>query len=216
MAEPRIVGQSLRTPRVAAFAGIAFSVIFAVALVLVRSAVPSDPNDAGRWLSDNSRRATVLFALGLVPYAGIAFLWFVGVLRDRIGEAEDRFFATIFLGSGLLFVAMLFVVSAVAGALIASAGNDAESFATSDTWEFGRRVIHQLMVVYALRMAAVFMIATSTILLRTKLAPRWLVFSGYVIALVMLVSVGFFAWIELALSGLGVRAERIRSRDRCR
>jgi len=43
-----------------------------------------------------------------LPFAGIAFLWFIGVLRDRLGELEDRFFATVFLGSGLLFLAMLF------------------------------------------------------------------------------------------------------------
>ncbi len=55
-------------------------------------------------------------SLNLVPFAGIAFLWFIGVLRDRIGEREDRFFATVFLGSGLLFVAMMFVAVAVAGA----------------------------------------------------------------------------------------------------
>jgi hypothetical protein len=198
MAEPRVVGRAMRTPQAAALAGIAFSVIFTVALILVRTAVPSEPSDAGRWLSDSSRRDAVLFALSLVPFAGIAFLWFVGVLRDRVGEAEDRFFATVFLGSGLLFVAMLFVASAVAGGLIASSGDNAENVATSDTWAFGRHVTHQLMVVYAIRMAAVFMIATSTILVRTNLAPRWLVFSGYAIALALLVTVGFFAWIELA------------------
>ena len=52
--------------------------------------------------------------MNLIPFAGIAFLWFIGVLRDRIGEREDRFFATVFLGSGLLFVAMLFVAAAIA------------------------------------------------------------------------------------------------------
>ena len=56
-------------------------------------------------------------ALNLVPFAGIAFLWFIGVLRDRIGEREDRFFATVFLGSGLLFVAMIFVAAGIGGAL---------------------------------------------------------------------------------------------------
>jgi hypothetical protein len=54
-------------------------------------------------------------ALYLVPFAGIAFLWFIGVLRDRLGELEDRFFATVFFGSGLLFLAMLFASAAVAG-----------------------------------------------------------------------------------------------------
>jgi hypothetical protein len=41
-------------------------------------------------------------AVNQVPFAGIAFLWFIGMLRDRLGEFEDRFFATVFFGSGLL------------------------------------------------------------------------------------------------------------------
>ena len=192
------MGRTLRTPGSAAVAGIVFSVIFTVALVLVRTAVPSDPSDAGEWLSDSSRRDAVLFALALVPFAGIAFLWFVGVLRDRVGEAEDRFFATVFLGSGLLFVGMLFVTAALAAGLVASAGDNADSLVSSGAWEFGRRATHELMVVYAIRMAAVFMIATSTILRRLTLAPRWLAASGYAIAFVLLVAVGFFPWIELA------------------
>ena len=40
----------------------------------------------------------MILALNLVPLSGIAFLWFIGVVRDRIGEREDRFFATVFLG----------------------------------------------------------------------------------------------------------------------
>ena len=198
IAEPTAAGKALRTPRSAGLAGIAFAVLFTIVLVLARSAVPSDPSDAGEWLSDDSRRDAVLFALGLVPFAGIAFLWFVGVLRDRVGDAEDRFFGTVFLGSALLFVALLFVASAVAAGLVAAAGDDAGSLVSSDAWDIGRRTTHELMVVYAIRMAAVFTIATSTILMRTRLAPRWLVASGYVIGFVLLFTVGFFAWIELA------------------
>lgn len=196
-AGPPTVPPAIRTPRSAALAGIAFSVIFSVALVLVRTVVPADQSDAGQWLSDSSRRDSVLLALGLVPFAGIAFLWFVGVLRDRVGEAEDRFFATVFLGSGLLFVGMLFVASAVSAGLVASSADHADSLVSSGTWAFGRRAAHELMVVYALRMAAVFTLATSTILLRTRLAPRWLVGSGYAIAILLLLTVGYFPWIEL-------------------
>jgi hypothetical protein len=191
------VARAIRTPRAAALAGIAFSVLFGVALVLVRSAVPANPDDAGQWLTDSSRRDSVLLALGLVPFAGIAFLWFIGVLRDRVGAAEDRFFATVFLGSGLLFVGMLFVASAVAAGVIAAAGDQADSLLSSGAWTIGRRTTHDLMVVYAMRMAAVFTLATSTILMRSKLAPRWLVASGYAVAVVLLVSVSFFAWVEL-------------------
>jgi hypothetical protein len=181
LARPDVVGHALRTPRAAAIAGIAFSFIFTGALLLIRTAVPADPSDAGRWLSDSSHRGAVLFALGLVPFAGIAFLWFVGVLRDRVGEAEDRFFATVFLGSGLLFVGTLFVAAAVSAGLVASAGDSSGSLLSSGAWEFGRRATYELTTVYAMRMAAVFTIATSTILLRTRLAPGWLVAAGYAV-----------------------------------
>lgn len=195
--QPGTVARSIRTPRGAAVAGIVFSVLFAVALALVRTAIPADPDDAGEWLADGTRRDAVLLALGLVPFAGIAFLWFVGAVRDRVGEAEDRFFATAFLGSGLLFVAMLFVASAVAGGLIVAAENNVDTILSSGAWEFGRQTTHELMVVYAMRMAAVFTLAISTILLRTRLAPRWLVASGYAIAIVLLLTTGSLAWVEL-------------------
>jgi hypothetical protein len=197
MDEPQPLSRASRTPRSAAVAGIAFSVLFMLALVLVRSAIPKDPNDAGAWLTDKSRRELVLVALGLVPFAGIAFLWFVGVVRDRIGEAEDRFFATVFLGSGLLFVALLFITAALAAGLITSAGDNASIFRSSDAWEVGRRATYQLMTIYAMRMAAVFTIATSTILHRVGLAPRWLVVTGYATGVVLLVTLAFATWIEL-------------------
>jgi hypothetical protein len=197
IAESGSVARAIRTPRAAALAGIVFSVLFAVALVLVRMAVPADPDEAGEWLTDSSRRDSVLVALGLVPFAGIAFLWFVGVLRDRVGDAEDRFFATVFFGSGVLFVGMIFVASAVAAGLISTAEENADVLLSSGGWEFGHQTTYELMVVYAMRMAAVFMLATSTILRRARRAPGWLVGSGYVAAIVLLLTVSFFAWVEL-------------------
>jgi hypothetical protein len=191
------MSRASRTPRSAAIAGIAFSALFTLSLLLVHSAIPKDPNDAGQWLTDKSRRDLVLLGLGLVPFAGIAFLWFVGVVRDRIGDAEDRFFATVFLGSGLLFVALLFVTAALAAGLVASAGDNPGIFKSSDAWEVGRRATYQLMTIYAMRMAAVFTIATSTILHRVGVAPRWLVVTGYATGVVLLVTLAFANWVEL-------------------
>ena len=191
------MSRAIRTPRSAAVAGIVFSVLFVFALLLVRSAIPKDPADAGKWLTDKSRRDLVLAGLWLVPFAGIAFLWFVGVVRDRIGDAEDRFFGTVFLGSGLLFVAMLFATAALAAGLVATAGDNGQIFHSSDAWELGRRATFELMTVYAMRMAAVFTIATSTILHRLGLAPRWLVVTGYATGVVLLLTVAFANWVEL-------------------
>jgi len=108
-----ITGSSLRTPRAAAAAGILFSLLLGLAIILINVSAPHNPATAGNWLTDPARRAAIAVALNLVPFAGIAFLWFIGVVRDRIGQLEDRFFGSVFFGSGLLFVAMLFAAAAV-------------------------------------------------------------------------------------------------------
>jgi hypothetical protein len=136
----------------------------------------------------------VAIALNLVPFAGIAFLWFVGVLRDRIGAREDRFFATVFLGSGLLFVAMIFVAAAIAGGLIAGASAHQPD---GSTLVLGRNITAGLVNVYAMRMAAVFTLTTVTIARRTKIVSRWLTIAGLVSALVLLVGIGISPWVEL-------------------
>ncbi len=188
-------GSPLRTPRAAAVAGIIFSVLLITALTLLRLSAPPSPAVAGIWLTDSAHRAGVAVSLNLVPFAGIAFLWFIGVLRDRIGEREDRFFATVFLGSGLLFVGMLFVAAAVAGALVAGALSSA--LPGSGTLALGRNVTTSLLNVYAMRMAAVFTLTTVTIARRTQIVSRWVTLAGLACALVLLVGIGITPWVEL-------------------
>jgi hypothetical protein len=187
---------SLKTPRAAGLAGIVFSVFLITALVLLRLSVPADPRTAGTWLTDSARRTAVQVALNLIPFAGIAFLWFIGVLRDRIGQREDRFFATVFLGSGLLFVAMLFAAAATAGGLFTEASGPAGSLGP-DFLGFGRDVTGLLLNVYSMRMAAVFTLTTVTIARHTQIVSRWLTIAGIATALVLLAGIGFSAWVEL-------------------
>ena len=85
-------------PRGIAVSGIIFSTLYISTLVLIRLAIPADPSDPGVWLADPDSRNWVREALNLVPFTGIAFLWFMAVLRNRIGRLEDKFFATVFLG----------------------------------------------------------------------------------------------------------------------
>ena len=194
---PLAAGSPLRTPRAAAVAGIVFSVLLIAALVLLRISVPARSAVPGQWLTDSRRRAAVAIALNLVPFAGIAFLWFIGVVRDRIGEREDRFFATVFLGSGILFVGMLFVAAAVGGGLIAAAASLRSGPSAAGTLAQGRNVTSILLNVYAMRMAAVFTLTTVNIARRTKIVSRWLATAGFAVALVLLVGVGISAWVEL-------------------
>jgi hypothetical protein len=186
---------TLTTPRAAAVAGILFSVLLTVSLVLIRTTVPASPEDAGAWLTDGAR--TTAFALNVLPFAGVAFLWFIGVVRDRLGQREDRFFATVFLGSGLLFLATLFASGAVAGGLLRVYASAPRLTIDSGLYAFSRTVTYEMINVYTLRMAGVFMISTCALSLRTGILPRWMAYVGLVLAVFLLLSLGTFSWAPL-------------------
>jgi hypothetical protein len=140
---------------------------------------------------------TISLALNLLPFAGIAFLWFIGVVRDRLGAMEDRFFATVFLGSGLLYIAMTFTSAALAGGLIRILSSSPEFLGQTGAYALSRAQIYQTMNVYGIKMAGVFMFSTSTILLRTGIVRRWIPFLGYALGLVLLLSIGIVVWVPL-------------------
>jgi hypothetical protein len=190
-----LVHTRLTTPRAAALAGIVFSVLYLTSLVLIYRTIPTDPQEAGKWLQHDRR--TVDLALYLLPFAGIAFLWFIGVLRDRLGSLEDRFFATVFFGSGLLFLAMLFAAGALAAGVMISYRVDPGRLMGSGIYTFARAAVYQIVNVYGLKMAGVFMISASMIALRTHIFPRGMAFLGFALALLLLFSVGRLHWTPL-------------------
>lgn len=175
----------LKTPHAAGMAGVAFALLLGVAIVLMRIAVPS--GDAADAPIAPDRRWAVQVALEIVPFAGIFFLWFMGALRAHTGEAEDRFVATVFLGSGFVFVATLFAAAAAAGTVLQE---DTPS-------DFGRHYAYTLLATYAMRMAAVFVFATSTIGRMLGVFPRPLALLGTVVGLVLLVLGSGVPWSEL-------------------
>ena len=192
---PTLDRSRLVTPPAAAVAGILFSVLLITSLLLIRLSVPSNPLQAGNFLSKSYRKIDL--GLNLVPFAGIAFLWFIGVVRDRLGEQEDRLFATVFMGSGLLFLAMLFASAAFAGGVIDIFGSAAPITTSANVYTFGRSITYQIMNVYAMKMAGVFMVSTSTLSLRTGILPRWMAFLGLLLAAFLIFSLGFFFWAPL-------------------
>jgi hypothetical protein len=191
----------LDTPRAAGVAGLLFSALFVVAVLLVRvrpAAGSSGAEIADFYLERDAGRVA-LAGLYVVPFSGIAFLWFVAAIRSHLGAREDLFFATVLLGSGLLFVAMLFAASATAGALVAGVKFLDEPPPSADTVVLARSLGFAFLFVFGVRAAAVFMLVVSTIGLRTGLLPRWLVIAGYVFGVVFLVSVTFVEALVLLL-----------------
>jgi hypothetical protein len=189
--------RSLTPPRAAAVAGIIFSALMIGGLGIIRVAVPDDPAKPGIWLTDSTFRNAVRLALNLVPFAGIAFLWFMGVLRNRLGALEDQFFATVFLGGGLLFVGSLFASAAAAGALLETAPAVNIQHADNEIYYFVRHLSYTFLNVFAIKMAGVFMFSTCTIALRTAIFARWVAFSGFACGLALLLIISNWAWIAM-------------------
>jgi hypothetical protein len=177
-------------------AGVLFALLFGATLILIRVKMPEGLGDSTEWL--NSERGGILTATKLMPFAGITFLWFIGVVRDGFGRYEDRFFATVFLGSGLLFLAMMFVSTAVAAALVATNAGVTDPAAHVEVIAFGKMIVVSAAKTYAIRMAAVFMISLATIWLKTGLMPRWLVALSYLVALGLLIAGDVSMWLALA------------------
>jgi hypothetical protein len=190
-----LIRDSLRTPRAAAIAGILFSIFLITSQLLVWSSIPANLGEAAMDVIRHSRRISL--ALNLVPFAGIAFLWFIAVVRNRLGALEDRFFATVFLGSGLLYITMIFTSAALAGGLIRVLSNAPEILTQTGAYTLSRAQIYQTMNVYGIKMAGVFMFSTSTILLRTGIVPRWIAFLGYALGAILLLSIGMIVWVPL-------------------
>ena len=216
MAAPAV---TLKAPRAAAIAGILFSLLLIASVLLVRVSVPADPREAGAWLT--TRAPTVALAMNLVPLSGVAFLWFIGVLRDRLGMHEDRLFATVFLGSGLLFLAMLFAGAAVMGSMMIAHAADPAKLTDSPAFTIARALTSNIVNIYAIKMASVFMIVTSTLVLRTGFAARWIAFVGYALSLPLLfgsrlIDWGFFVfpgWVLLMSAYILVDNMRTQSPD---
>ena len=186
MVDRAAVMRAVRRPASAAVAGIVFALILGTVIVLLRSVVPEVTSDLGEWSEDPARRDAVALALNLIPFAGIAFLWFIAVIRAQVGATEDRFVGTVFLGSGLIFVALLFAAAAALKAvlMVEETGLDLGPEGRAYGWALAAA----LLGTFGTRMAAVFVATVATTGRRSGAFPKWLAFSGYAVAIVMLLT----------------------------
>ena len=188
------IERRLTTPRAAGVAGVLFALLFGASLILLRLALPETLLGQVAWTEQQVK--SVALATTMAPFAGISFLWFLGVIRDRLGDLEDRFFATVLSGSGLLFVAMIFVASGLAASTISTLQSIAVG-QSADMLLFSRALMYQMLNIYAIRMAGVFMISLSTVWLRTRVMPRPVAIATLAIALMLIFVINFSLWIVL-------------------
>jgi len=184
-----------KTPRAAAIAGILFGILFSLSIVIMMLSMPGDMTDMNAWT--DATRSRVAISLDLIPFAGLFFLWFVGVVRDKMGPFEDQFFATVVQGSGLLFLAMTFCAFAIGAAMLTAFNIGGSQVLTSNIYMVNQSIMSQIFNTYAIKMAAVFMFSLSTLWLRTGVMPRALSFFTYLMAIVMFVSFSLSRWMVL-------------------
>jgi hypothetical protein len=211
--------RTVRAPRAAGFAGILFAVLFTAALLLIRSGPWGAATDAQLQEVFRTQKdlPMLIGGLYLAPFAGIMFLWFIAVVRDQVGSREDQFFATGFLGSGLLFVAMFFAAAALAVAPTVGYRYLGEPPPTEAGIQLLRSVSYTLLFAFATRVGSVFLFTTATIGMRSGTFPRWVALTGYALGLAMLIAVSFWDWVVLVLPGwVAVLSIFILQRERVR
>jgi hypothetical protein len=190
---PQIIRREIRSPRSAAFAGILFSLLIITSMILLRTGAITDLAEVDTdWLEERSTAASVI--LVLIPFAGIAFLWFTGVMRDLLGALEDKFFATVFLGSGIVLVVMMFVWAAAYGAIFGAYRAVAGSMTDFDVLFYAAAFTNEILGNYFLRMAGVYMLSIGSLWTRTEAVPRWLSVATYIVALAFLLFAGGLRW----------------------
>ena len=178
--------------RMSAVTGLLFAGLLVAALVFVDSSPHLSASDSD-FTAFYSGGGTALVTAGLylVPFAGIAFLYSMTSLRRllaaRMDTAGSMPFGLQLLG-GILFVAMVFAGMAAAGgsALLHELGVTGQP--SSDIARSFLAVGYGLVFVYAVRGAGMYVISSTTLLLRAGLLPRWVALVSYLAAAFMLIS----------------------------
>ena len=187
----RRVRREVRSPRAAGFAGIVYSILMSFGMILTdRFSEVSFGEITPEFLQNWSDTASLVIAL--VPFAGIAFLWFTGVVRDQLSYQEGRFFATLFFGSGIVQVVLLFIWGAIFGTIMGVRNLFAAGMAEGGILIFGFVLMNEIIGNYALRMAGIYMTAIGALWSRTGRMPRWLIIITYILALGFLLAADRF------------------------
>lgn len=179
-----------RSLEAAAIAGVVYAVLALTGLLLLSRTPDLGLTDAEMtaWFEDAGHQTSLILGLNLVTISAIALLWFVAVIRRRLGDREDRFFGTVFFGSSIAFVVVWASGAAMLAApAVAMSGFDNATMSASSA-SLSRGLGAALLYVVAPRLQSVFVITVSNVIVRSGFLPRWLAYVGFAAGLAMLVT----------------------------
>jgi hypothetical protein len=176
--------------------GAAYAVLFLVSfwLMLGVPRMGSTDTELEAFYSSSDRQVVNLVALYLLPFAGIAFIWFIVSLRvwiaARTTKPINELFSSVQLVSGIVFLALLFSAAAAIsiGAVTYSGTDDTRSMDVAREFPlYGG----SLFFVFATRMGAMFVFTTTKICSSANIIPKWFQLIGIVVGVVMLLTSSF-------------------------
>src|SRR5262245_58409311 len=176
-----------RAAMLTAGVGLAPAALFLLAYLLM-STTPGGraPDDEIlRFYASEGQRRLILVGLYVMPFAGIAFVWFIVALRMWIAHSlldsrENVLLSNVQLVSGILYLAMAFASAATSSATAASVEFDGariDANAARQLPLYG----NALLFVFGVRMAAMFVFATCNIARSARILPRWFTLGGLVV-----------------------------------
>jgi len=157
---------------------------------------------AAYYAEGSSRSVSALLALMVV--ATIAYLWFVGVVRTRLGASETRLVGTVFLGGSVLLTGLVLVGASALAApsvLVEVSGQAPDPGAAA----LLRALAAVVLAVFVPRVATLVMFSAASLSRRGGALPAWLIVVTYVVGVAEFVNVTiatptlyvFPAWIAL-------------------
>jgi hypothetical protein len=176
-----------------AIAGLVFTGLYLASFLAVRGlpqASWSDDEILAYYASGDVRYMRIV-ALYLVPFAGIAFLWFLAAFRDRVSKlagTENMLLSTVQILSGSIYIAMQFSAAASIVTVVLTLDAGTPTAAAVQTVRPFLVLGDTILAVFALRAAAVFMISGTTRALRAGLFRPWHAYLSYALALVLLLT----------------------------
>ncbi|MEN9647096.1 MAG: hypothetical protein RL238_3765 [Actinomycetota bacterium] len=181
----RGVRRRLASVEAAAIAGIVCAVGWMLSLngLLRVPGVQADAADIESYYADDGSTAAAILWLQVLVVSTIAFLWFVGVVRGRLGEREPRLFGTVFFGASIMLALLLFVGASLlaAPAMLASIGDQAPDPGASAITRSAAAVV---LSVFAPRIATLVMFSTAGLGRATGALPKWLIWITYILGVV--------------------------------
>lgn len=191
--------------RVAALAGLAFVALYVVAFALGIEVGASD-QEILDYYGDSGHRAKEVVAFFCIAGAALALMVFATALRSLIArtEQETALLAALAWAGGIACAALILTGNALSRAT-AFAVMDDEFQLEPNTRRLFENAGFLLFVSGALA-AILLVVAVSLAVLRHALLPRWLGWSGFLVAVLLPLAIAFIGFLIFIVWVLAVSA----------